>query len=144
MSDEVYVGRAAEDGEHNQGWLLGHFMPKGDLLNSDEVEVKWGVHPPGQRRAAWATGEVRTALLVLIRGAFNIELRDRTVVLREPGDYVVWGPGEDHSWQAGGEETVVLTVRWPSLPGWRIPAPTGGESAVYSRPETIGRPPLTE
>lgn len=124
MSDSVYVGRAVEDGVANQGWLLGHFMPPGELLHSEEVEVKWGVHPPGERRAAWATAETRTALLVLIRGAFDIELRDRTVLLREPGDYVVWGPGEDHSWQAGAVQTVVLTVRWPSLPGWRLP-PTG-------------------
>ena len=124
MSDSVYVGRAVPDGVANQGWLLGHFMPPGTLLHSEDVEVKWGVHPPGERRAAWATAETRTALLVLIRGGFDIELRDRTVLLREPGDYVVWGPGEDHSWQAGAVETVVLTVRWPSLPGWRLP-PTG-------------------
>jgi mannose-6-phosphate isomerase-like protein (cupin superfamily) len=117
----VYVGRAGEDGLGNQGWLLGHFMPPGQLLHSDTVEVKWGIHAAGERRAEWALGEVRTALLVLIRGAFDIELRDRTVVLREPGDYVVWGPGEDHSWRAGSTETVVLTVRWPSLPGWRLP-----------------------
>lgn len=122
MTDSVYVGRAGQDGASNQGWLLGHFMPAGQLLHSVDVEVKWGVHRPGDRRAAWATGETRTALLVLIRGAFDIELRDRTVLLREPGDYVVWGPGEDHSWQAGAVETVVLTVRWPSLPGWRLPA----------------------
>ena len=121
MSDRVYVGRAVPDGIANQGWLLGHFMPPGGLLHSEDVEVKWGVHPPGERRAAWATAETRTALLVLIRGSFDIELRDRTVLLREPGDYVVWGPGEDHSWQAGPVETVVLTVRWPSLPGWRLP-----------------------
>ena len=121
MADSVYVGRAVHDGMVNQGWLLGHFMPRGDLLHSDDVEVKWGVHAPGERRAAWATEETRTAFLVLIRGAFDIELRDRTVLLREPGDYVVWGPGEDHSWQAGPAETVVLTVRWPSQPGWRLP-----------------------
>lgn len=120
MSDGVYVGNAGVDGSRNSGWLLGHFMPPG-LLNSTDVEVKWGVHPVGDRRAAWATGEVRTALLVLIRGEFRIELRDRTVLLRTPGDYVVWGPGQDHSWHAAEEETVVLTVRWPSLPGWRIP-----------------------
>ncbi len=95
VAESVYVGRAGEDGVRNQGWLLGHFMPVGELLHSRDVEVKWGVHPPGDRRAAWATGETRTALLVLIRGAFDIELRDRTVV---------------------------LTVRWPSLPGWRLPS----------------------
>jgi glyoxylate utilization-related uncharacterized protein len=121
MADSVYVGRAGEDGAGNQGWLLGHFMPPGRLLHSDTVEVKWGVHRQGERRADWATDEVRTALLVLIRGAFDVELRDRTVMLREPGDYVVWGPGEDHSWRALAADTQVLTVRWPSLPGWRLP-----------------------
>jgi glyoxylate utilization-related uncharacterized protein len=121
VSNSVYVGCAPDDGAPNQGWLLGHFMPAGDLLHSEEVEVKWGVHPVGDRRAAWATGETRTALLVLIRGAFNVELRDRTVLLRAPGDYVVWGPGQDHSWQALEAQTTVLTVRWPSLPGWRLP-----------------------
>jgi hypothetical protein len=120
VSDTVYVGRAAEDGAVNEGWLLGHFMPPGDLLHSTDVEIKWGVHPAGDERAAWATAETRTALLVLIRGAFNVELRDRTVVLRRPGDYVVWGPGHDHSWRALEPDTTVLTVRWPSLPGWRL------------------------
>ena len=69
---------------------------------------------------AWATAEVRTALLVLVQGGFNVELRDRTVLLRAPGDYVVWGPGQDHSWSSVVDGTVVLTVRWPSMSGWRI------------------------
>ncbi|MFI5495645.1 signal peptidase I [Actinoplanes sp. NPDC051859] len=139
VSDGVYVGRAGADGARNQGWLLGHFMPPGELLHSDTVEVKWGVHPPGERRAAWATQETRTALLVLIRGSFHIELRDRTVLLSDPGDYVVWGPGNDHSWQAGELETVVLTVRWPSVPGWRLPGHPA-ETADYSQlQETAAR-----
>jgi hypothetical protein len=128
VNDTVHVGKAGPDGAANQGWLLGHFMPPGSLLHSTDVEVKWGVHPKGQRRAAWATGETRTALLVLVRGGFHVDLRDRTVVLSEPGDYVVWGAGEDHSWLATAEDTVVLTVRWPSRPGWRIPSPAQEET----------------
>jgi hypothetical protein len=31
----------------------------------------------------------------------------------------VWGEGVDHSWHAE-EESVVLTVRWPSVPGYRV------------------------
>lgn len=123
MADNVYVGNAGVDGAGNHGWLLGHFMPRGDPRHSGDVEIKWGVHPRGDRRAAWASGEVRTALLVLITGCFHVELRDRTVVLSEPGDYVVWGAGQDHSWYAAEEGTVVLTVRWPSMPGWKLPAP---------------------
>lgn len=122
MDDRVYVGNAAVDGATDAGWLLGHFKPLGDVRHSTEVEVKWGVHPAGEARSAWATGELRTALLVLISGAFRIELRDRTVVLREPGDYVVWGRGVDHSWYAE-RDSVVLTVRWPSVPGYRVDPP---------------------
>ncbi|MEU9509207.1 signal peptidase I [Micromonospora sp. NPDC048170] len=122
MDDRVYVGNAGVDGATNAGWLLGHFMPRGDARHSDDVEVKWGVHPAGEARSRWATGERRTALLVLVSGRFRVELPDRTVLLGEPGDYVVWGQGVDHSWYAE-HESVVLTVRWPSVPGYRVAPP---------------------
>ena len=118
----VYVGKADLDAPDEQGWLLGHFRPAGDPRHSADVEIKWGRHPKGDRRARWVTGEHRTALLLLISGRFHVELPDRTVVLTEPGDYVVWGRGVDHSWLAE-EESVVLTVRWPSVPGYRVPPP---------------------
>jgi quercetin dioxygenase-like cupin family protein len=121
VTDSIHVGNAATDGAVNQGWLLGHFMPEGTPLHSTDVEIKWGTHARGERRAEWAVDETRTALLVLIRGGFHVELRDRTVVLERPGDYVVWGAGQDHNWLATVDGTVVLTVRWPSLPGWRLP-----------------------
>ena len=35
-------------------------------------------------------------------------------------DYLIWGKGVDHSWVAE-EESVVLTVRWPSVPGYAVP-----------------------
>ncbi|SCG74113.1 cupin domain-containing protein [Micromonospora inositola] len=122
MDDSVYVGNAGVDGAADAGWLLGHFKPPGDVRHSTEVEVKWGVHRAGEARSRWATGERRTALLVLISGRFRVELPDRAVVLGTPGDYVVWGRGVDHSWYAE-RESVVLTVRWPSVPGYRVDPP---------------------
>lgn len=123
MTDSLYVGKAGIDGAGNGGWLLGHFMPPGiDVRHSTDVEVKWGVHPRGDARAQWVTGEKRTALLVLVSGCFHMRFRDRTVLLAEQGDYVVWGPGVDHSWWAE-KESVVLTVRWPSIPGYAVPTP---------------------
>jgi hypothetical protein len=119
MADDVYIGSAAVDGPAEGGWLVGHFMPPGEPRHSTDVEIKWGVHPRGERRAAWAIGETRTALLVLVSGRFHVRLRDRDVVLAEQGDYVVWGPGVDHSWYAE-EPSVVMTVRWPSIPGYRV------------------------
>lgn len=123
MGDSVYVGNAGADGAGNGGWLLGHFMsPDGGVLHSTDVEVKWGVHPRGETRGRWVTDEGRTALLVLVAGRFRVELPDRTVLLAEQGDYVVWGPGVDHSWHAE-EKSIVLTVRWPSVPGYAVPLP---------------------
>jgi mannose-6-phosphate isomerase-like protein (cupin superfamily) len=118
VSDQIYVGNAGLDAAGDHGWLLGHFKPPGDPRHSDDVEIKWGVHPPGDARLEWVKGEERTALLILISGRFRVELPGRSVLLAEPGDYVVWGKGVDHSWRAE-EASTVMTVRWPSVPGYR-------------------------
>ncbi|TWJ22743.1 hypothetical protein JD76_02865 [Micromonospora endolithica] len=117
--DEIYVGNADIDAAGDAGWLLGHFKAPGDPRHSTDVEIKWGVHPAGDRRARWVSGERRTALLILVSGRFRVELPGRDVVLARRGDYVVWGHGVDHSWYAE-EESVVLTVRWPSVPGYAV------------------------
>ncbi|MEU6430973.1 signal peptidase I [Microbispora sp. NPDC046973] len=119
MVENVYVGNAHLDGVADRGWLLGHFKPAGDVRHSEDVEIKWYVHPRGDRRAKWVTGEKRTALLVLISGRFRVEFPERSVLLANQGDYVVWGRGVDHSWYAE-EESVVLAVRWPSIPGYAV------------------------
>ena len=120
MNDGVYVGNAGKDGALDKGWLLGHFKDSGDPRHSEDVEIKWGVHPQGDRRKQWVRGEDRTALLVLISGRFRMEFPDQSVLLEQQGDYVVWGRHVDHSWFAQ-EESVVLTVRWPSIPGYAVP-----------------------
>lgn len=117
--EKVYAGNAYMDGAADLGWLLGHFKPADEVRHSSDVEIKWGVHQKGDERAEWVVGEDRTALLVLISGRFRVELPGREVVLAEQGDYVVWGRGVDHSWHAE-EESVVLTVRWPSVPGYAV------------------------
>ncbi|MCX5122315.1 signal peptidase I [Streptomyces sp. NBC_00347] len=123
----VYTGKATPDAAVDRGWLLGHFKEPGDPRHSEDVEIKWGVHPKGEERASWVRGESRTALQVLISGRFRLEFPGRNVVLAEQGDYVVWGRGVDHSWYAE-EDSVVLTVRWPSLPGYRADEESDEES----------------
>ena len=120
MADDVYVGNADIDAPANGGWLLGHFMPDGDVRHSEAVEIKWGVHPRGDRRAQWVTQERRTALIMLVSGRFRIDLPGRSVVLARQGDYVVFS-GIGHSWFAE-EASVILGVRWPSIPGYAVPA----------------------
>jgi hypothetical protein len=119
MADAIYSGSAPKDAAECRGWLLGHFRPPGDIRHSDDVEIKWGVHPRGDQRAQWVSGEVRTALIMLVSGRFRIDFRDQSVLLAERGDYVVFH-GVDHSWFAE-EESVIVGVRWPSVPGYAVP-----------------------
>lgn len=120
MTDKIYVGNATVDAPADRGWLLGHFKASGDVRHSTDVEIKWGMHQPGERRGQWVTGEQRTAMLMLISGRFRVELPGRDVLLAKQGDYVVFD-GIDHSWEAE-ECSILLTVRWPSVPGYAVPA----------------------
>jgi len=111
----ISAGNAFADGDKHRGWLVGNFIePPDSVLNSGDVEIKWGVHPAGDERADWTTGETRTSFMVLISGRFIQRLPDRQVELIKPGDYVSWGPGVVHAWRAI-EDSVLLTVRWPSV-----------------------------
>ena len=114
MSAGWYSGNAAEDGRETRGWVLGHFIdPDQGVRSSKDVEVKWGIHPVGDKRAGWTADDQRTTLVLLVEGNFRIDLTEGSVTLERQGDYAVWGPGIDHSWEALSP-SVVVTVRWPS------------------------------
>ena len=113
----VMVGNAGVDGAARRGWLVGHFAGVPGAPNrSEAVEVKWGVHPAGERRATAAVNATATTLSVLVRGRFRLRFPDRVVVLEREGDYALWPPGVAHAWLAE-EASIVLTVRGPSLAG---------------------------
>lgn len=120
MTELIYAGNAAAN-TAARGWLLGHFMPDGDARRSDDVEIKWGVHPEGETRQEWAADSARTTLSVLISGQFRIDFPDRAVVLAAQGDYVLYR-GVGHTWHAE-RASVVIVIRWPSLPGDRPASP---------------------
>lgn len=116
MADNWYQGNAADDSDQYRGWLLGHFIDPdaGGIRTTDDLEVKWGIHPAGQQRpGGWTTGEDRTSLLMLISGKWRQDMTVGTFILERPGDYIVWGPGIEHTWQAEADSTM-LTIRWPS------------------------------
>ena len=111
----ILSGNAVAAAKQTRGWLLGHFMPGADNpLRTDEVEVKWFVHPEGDARPEWAPGNPVRTLNVLVRGNVVPLFPDREVPLTREGDFVLFGPGVPHSFRAI-EESLVLTVRWPSL-----------------------------
>ena len=109
----VVQGNAADEGAERGGWFMGHFLPPDDPRASDAVEVKWGIHPAGEARAAWATDARATSLSILVQGRFRLYLPDAEVLLARPGDYLLWPPAIPHHWRAEAD-SVVLTVRWPS------------------------------
>ena len=115
--DSWYTGNAATDSGLHHGWLLGHFIdPAHGIRNTEALEVKWGIHPAGRTRRSWTEGETRTTMAILVSGRFRIDLSTGSVTLGRQGDFVVWGPGIDHSWESE-TDSVVITVRWPSVPG---------------------------
>jgi hypothetical protein len=114
VADNWYTGNATDDAEAHRGWLVGHFIkPGNDARTTDALEVKWGVHPAGESRKGWVTDEKRSTMILLVRGRFRLNLSVGAVVLAREGDYVIWGPGIDHTWEAE-EDAIVITVRWPS------------------------------
>ena len=118
MADNWHVGNATDEADEHRGWMLGHFMsePGGASIRAtNALEVKWGIHPAGQERPAWTSGDDRTTMVILVSGRFYVNLTVGSVLLERQGDYAVWGPGIDHSWKAE-DDSVVITVRWPSLP----------------------------
>ena len=108
-------GNAVDAAKGTRGWFLGHFMPGSDNpLHSDAVELKWFTHPAGDTRPEWAPGNPVRTLNVLIRGRFVLVFPEREITLANEGDFVMFGPGVPHSFRSV-EESLVLTVRWPSV-----------------------------
>lgn len=116
MAGAWHTGNAFEDGRGRRGWIVGHFIdPAEGVLSDKDVEVKWATHPAGDRRAEWTSDDQRTTLLLLIEGEFRVDLSEASIALVRQGDYAIWGPGIDHSWEAV-VDSLMMTVRWPSSP----------------------------
>lgn len=112
------TGNAEEDGLKNipKGWFVGHFIdPALGLRCTEALEIKWGVHRKNEERATLSDNKIGMTLTILVSGSFVIYFpeHDRTIELKHQGDYVLFAPKVAHSWKVI-EDSVVLTVRWPS------------------------------
>jgi hypothetical protein len=119
LTVQPVIGNAMRDAQPFRGWLMGHFVPAElGLRSTNAVEVKWAAHPLGETRAAWASSTEATSLSILVRGCIRLFFATgQEVLLAEQGDYALWPPGLAHRWRIEQDETIVLTVRWPSLGG---------------------------
>lgn len=96
--------------------------PGGDSGGGGEplegLAIKWFQHTP-EDDPGWGRGKPtsvgRTLSLLAGPGAFELSFRRDgrtcTLVLEQPGDFVIWGEGLEHRWRAL-EPSTVLTVRW--------------------------------
>lgn len=117
MVENWCIGNAVEDGADTRGWFVGHSIdPSQGVRSNTDVAVKWAHHPKGDKRPEWTSGDQRTTLVLLVNGRFRVDTTEGAATLTKQGDYVMWGPGVDHSWEAL-EESTVLAVRWPSSTG---------------------------
>jgi quercetin dioxygenase-like cupin family protein len=110
-----HTGNASEDGADTRGWMVGHFIdPSQGVRSTTDVEIKWANHPKGDKRPEWTSDDQRTTLVMLISGHFHVKSTEGESTFTQQGDYAMWGPGVDHTWEAF-KDSVVLTVRWPSV-----------------------------
>ena len=112
----VHCGNAPADGAPHHGWFIGRFLEiPHDLRSSHAVEVKWSTHHAGTQKQLWGMSEEATTLCVLIKGQVSLQFPGMECVLSQEGDYAIWSAGVPHRWMVV-EESLVLTVRWPSAP----------------------------
>lgn len=105
------------------GWFIGHFIDECFLSHSNDVEVKLAEHFRGEKKlGGFAANNRAKTLSILISGHFTLYFRSpvdeltEEIELKDIGDYILWDNGVYHTWEAN-EDSVVLTVRWPSLVG---------------------------
>jgi cupin superfamily acireductone dioxygenase involved in methionine salvage len=121
-TDLFCAGNAIAEG--CRGWFVGQFVaPEFGLRHQDALEVKWGQHPKGECRRAFAHYKSSTTISILVSGVFVtwLKVHDelREVILAKAGDYIAFAPGVEHSWEAI-EDCLVISVRFPSTPDDQI------------------------
>jgi hypothetical protein len=110
-SPPAFFGNVSEQ-QFGRGWVIGPFVPgDDDIRASRDAEVKWSSHKAGDKRESWTEHEARTTASFHISGRFAVHLSSGQFILERPGDYLVWGPGINHWWEAI-DDSVILTVRW--------------------------------
>ena len=118
-AERVSVGNADDLVKSGSSkWLVGSFIDDVDSLRrSHGVEVKWGRHEKGEARRRASACPSSTSLAILVSGSFAFHFPGcpEDVVLGTEGDYVLYGPGVRHTWEALSD-SLILTIRWPAGP----------------------------
>ena len=116
----VSHGNADRVQEYN-GWFVGFFVNNDPYRQTRAVEIKWKKHQPRSKKGPFESNHSARSMSILIQGNFLFEFRRQNqrqrVLLKNPGDYVIWLPNVKHRGCAQVKNTRILTIRWPSVPG---------------------------
>lgn len=116
MSNEFLTGNFNESAVEHKGWIIGHFMEVNSPFCNQDFEIKWGKHKKGEVKGAIIQTNA-DSLAVLVYGKHLIKFPSlgKEVILEKEGDYLFFPKGVDHTWETL-EDTLMLTIRWPSIP----------------------------
>ncbi len=115
-----FVGHV-DDYTKGKGWFFGAFMSE-PLLQSDLVEVAWQTLPnltPSPDQAHFHKGAVEVN--IIIQGWMKLTIDGKQYELHKRDFYIIW-PGSVVADISTGEETELICVKAPSIPGDKFPA----------------------
>ncbi len=140
LEAKLEFGNAGSLDTGGTGWFIGYGSHHGAgnsplrhvtrSQRANGLSVKWCDHEagrPGGDGKPVSTGRT-ISMLVGGQGAFRLDFsltgsfepcRTLTRILREPGDYAIWGEGVYHRWRCE-KPCSILTIRWQpeqQLPG---------------------------
>jgi hypothetical protein len=75
--------------------VVGHFIDD-NLHRSEDVEIKWGIHPNGNSDASGRETNMEPPCRYSSPAGFRINLSTAGYVFEREGDYAIWGPGVGH------------------------------------------------
>jgi hypothetical protein len=104
-------------GRENGQWCLSKFVTDQEGVPlTNEFEVKWSIHPKGDKRAEWSQGTVGSGLVIALKGKIRIYFRPdgpdkETFANLHPGEAVFWENTVAHRWEVLEDGTEIITCR---------------------------------
>ena len=111
----VHVGNATVDGSSTKGWFIGNYVDP-NLVKTGDLEVAWSPSKAGDHRDTWVVNQTASFLTILFQGREIVETPNGEHDLSTPGDYIYGGPGVPQRFRIMEDNTLTVTVKWPSLP----------------------------